>query len=285
MSGILALVKSRLSVLAYLSAFDATLLVATSFKVSFIILLLSTVSVYSISLANYTLSDLMDVEEDKLNNPGRPLASGIVPKKDALAFIIFLLLLSFLTGFLINLEFDIFLTVSLISAFIYSAPRIRAKSRWYLKLLIAALGAFIAPFTVISITGFNIDVTLMSAIFMLWGLFTLNIGDLMDYEGDKKSGILSFAVIFGKERAVSFLKLLLIVQLISELLLLLNLNIFNVAYLSFVIYIFYYFFIKISEFRDTVEHRALAKELKKMTRISMIVLQVVTLSFLIQNAF
>ncbi|MFP3417718.1 MAG: hypothetical protein RXO71_05510 [Nitrososphaeria archaeon] len=80
---ILSLIKARLSVIVYVVAFDATLLTVLGFRISPSILTISTLSVYFISLANYTLSDLLDLEEDRINNPKRLLASGKVSKRTA----------------------------------------------------------------------------------------------------------------------------------------------------------------------------------------------------------
>ncbi len=281
MKGLLALIKSRASVLAYVAAFDSTLIVAMDFKVWPLLFLISTIAVYFISLANYTLSDLLDVEEDKINNPSRPLASGIVSKKAALYFITALLVTALILGYFVNFRFDFMLIFSIVLSFIYSGPKIRAKSRWWSKLTIAGLGAFIDPFTVSSITGLSLSVFFMSLIFMLWGFFTLNVGDLLDYEGDMRTGIKTFAVIFGKEKAIEFLRTILFAQLIVEIALAVSVNFLDLAYIAFASFLFAYFLKGLSKLETSQDQRAIGKKLKKMTRISMIILQLVTLSLLV----
>jgi len=280
MKELITLVKSRASVLAYVAAFDSTLIVASGLRVSPIIFIVSTVSVYLISLANYILSDLLDIEEDRINNPQRPLASGAVNKNVAVYFITALLAVSFVLGYYVNLKFDLLLIFSFILSLIYSGPKIRAKSKWWSKLAIAGIGTFIDPFTVSSITGLSLPVLFMSIIYMLWGFFTLNIGDVLDYEGDKKTGVMTFAVTFGKEKAITFLKIILFAQLIAEISLALSVNFLDFAYIAFSGFLFVYFFKGLLKLENSKDQKSTGKKLKKMTRISMIVLQLVTLSLL-----
>mgnify|MGYP001773225136 FL=1 len=280
MKELLDLVKSRASVLAYVAAFDSTLIVATGLRVSPVIFIVSTVAVYLISLANYILSDLLDVEEDKINNPQRPLASGVVSKKVAVYFITALFAISLVLGYYVNLKFDLFLIFSFILSLIYSGPKIRAKRRWWSKLVIAGMGAFIDPFTVSSITGLSLPLLFMSIIYMLWGFFTLNIGDVLDYEGDKKTGVMTFAVTFGKEKAITFLKIILFAQLITEISLALSVNFLDFVYIAFSGFLFVYFFRGLLKLENSIDQKSTGKRLKKMTRISMIVLQLITLSLL-----
>lgn len=280
MKGLLALIKSRASVLAYVAAFDSTLLLATDFRISPILFVISTVAVYAISLANYTLSDLLDVEEDRINNPNRPLASGAVSKRIAIYFIAALVITALTLGYYVNFKFDLFLIFSFVLSFIYSGPKIRAKSRWWSKLAIAGLGTFIDPFTVTSITGFSLSALFMSIIYTLWGFFTLNVGDVLDYEGDKRTGVMSFAVKFGKEKAIELLKALLFAQLIAEVILAINVNFLDFVYIGFSGFLFAVFYKNLLKL-ETSNDRLVGKKLKKMTRISMIALQLVTLSLLI----
>ncbi|MDP8023959.1 MAG: UbiA prenyltransferase family protein [Nitrososphaeria archaeon] len=280
MKELITLVKSRASVLAYVAAFDSTLIVASGLRVSPIIFIVSTVSVYLISLANYILSDLLDIEEDRINNPQRPLASGAVNKNVAVYFITALLAVSLVLGYYVNLKFDLLLIFSFILALIYSGPKIRAKSKWWSKLAIAGIGTFIDPFTVSSITGLSLPVLFMSIIYMLWGFFTLNVGDVLDYEGDKKTGVMTFAVTFGKEKAITFLKIILFAQLIAEISLALSVNFLDFVYIAFSGFLFVYFFKGLLKLDNSKDQKSTGKKLKKMTRISMIVLQLVTLSLL-----
>jgi geranylgeranylglycerol-phosphate geranylgeranyltransferase len=278
---ILSLVKARLSVIVYVVAFDATLLTVLGLRILPSILIISTLSVYLISLANYTLSDLLDLEEDRINNPKRPLASGKVSKRTAQLFIIALYALAFILGYFINLLFDAFLLVSAILAYAYSGNGIRAKSKWWSKIGISGLGAFIAPLTVISITGFSIKVILMALILMLWAEFSINLGDIFDYEGDKKTGVITFAVAYGKDNAINLLKVLLVAQLVAETALLISFKSFNLLYMWFSLILFAFFMKKVSVLKRPNLDRNYIKQLKNATRVMVIVLQLITLSFIL----
>ncbi|MFP3304260.1 MAG: UbiA family prenyltransferase [Nitrososphaeria archaeon] len=278
---ILSLIKARLSVIVYVVAFDATLLTVLGLRILPSILIISTLSVYLISLANYTLSDLLDLEEDRINNPKRPLASGKVSKRTAQLFIIALYALAFILGYFINLLFDAFLLVSAILAYAYSGNSIRAKSKWWSKIGISGLGAFIAPLTVISITGFSIKVILMALILMLWAEFSINLGDIFDYEGDKKTGVITFAVAYGKDNAINLLKVLLVAQLVAETALLISFKSFNLLYMGFSLILFAFFMKKVSVLKRPNLDRNYIKQLKNATRVMVIVLQLITLSFIL----
>jgi geranylgeranylglycerol-phosphate geranylgeranyltransferase len=278
---ILSLIKARLSVIVYVVAFDATLLTVLGLRILPSILIISTLSVYLISLANYTLSDLLDLEEDRINNPKRPLASGKVSKRTAQLFIIALYALAFILGYFINLLFDSFLLVSAILAYAYSGNGIRAKSKWWSKIGISGLGAFIAPLTVISITGFSIKVILMALILMLWAEFSINLGDIFDYEGDKKTGVITFAVAYGKDNAINLLKVLLVAQLVAETALLISFKSFNLLYMGFSLILFAFFMKKVSVLKRPNLDRNYIKQLKNATRVMVIVLQLITLSFIL----
>jgi geranylgeranylglycerol-phosphate geranylgeranyltransferase len=278
---ILSLIKARLSVIVYVVAFDATLLTVLGLRILPSILIISTLSVYLISLANYTLSDLLDLEEDRINNPKRPLASGKVSKRTAQLFIIALYALAFILGYFINLLFDSFLLVSAILAYAYSGNGIRAKSKWWSKIGISGLGAFIAPLTVISITGFSIKVILMALILMLWAEFSIILGDIFDYEGDKKTGVITFAVAYGKDNAINLLKVLLVAQLVAETALLISFKSFNLLYMGFSLILFAFFMKKVSVLKRPNLDRNYIKQLKNATRVMVIVLQLISLSFIL----
>ena len=278
---ILSLIKARLSVIVYVVAFDATLLAVSGFRISPFIFIISTLSVYLISLANYTLSDLLDLEEDRINNPKRPLASGKVSKRTAQLFIIASYVLAFVLGYFINLLFEAFLIVSAVLAYAYSGNSIRAKSRWWSKIGISSLGVFIAPLTAISITGFSVRVILMALILMLWGDFSINLGDIFDYEGDKKTGVITFAVAYGKDNAIKLLKVLLVAQLVAETALLISFKFFNLLYIGFSLILFAFFMKNVSVLKRPNLDRSYIKQLKNATRVMSIVLQLITLSFIL----
>lgn len=280
MKDLFCLVKARASVLAYVAAFDVTLLVATGFRLGFTLFLLSTVSVYLISLSNYTFSDLMDIEEDRINKPGTPLASGMISKRRASYFIAFIAITAFLLGSFVNLEYEAFLALSFGLAVIYSGHSIRAKRRWWSKMSVAGLGAFMAPFSVISVAGPSVAVFLMPMIFALWGIFSLNMGDVMDFEGDKRAGVISFAVMFGKKRAVELLEVLLLAQLLAEICLTLSLNAHNILYIGASVSMFLYFLNGVRKLDGE-----LARKLKRSTRVLLILLQFAALTFTFQGLF
>lgn len=154
------------------------------------------------------LNDLFDIEIDKTNNPYRPLVTGAISKKEAIVFLSMMLGLSeylnfrYLSG---NLKCVTHIAIMVIMLY---TPVFKRKL--FLKnMSCAALVSFASSFA-----GFaaNSNQCLNKNIALLWlasrmvffgSLSNEILLDVIDYNGDKRNGVFSVPVVFGKRVAFS----------------------------------------------------------------------------------
>ena len=158
--------------------------------------------------SSMVLNDLFDIEIDKINNPQRPLLTGDVTKKEAIVFLSIMLGLSEYLNFRYltkNLQ-----SVTHIAIMVISLYTPVFKRKLFLKnLSCAALVSFASSFA-----GFaaNSNQCLNKNIALLWlasrmvffgSLSNEILLDIVDYNGDKRNGVFSVPVVFGKRVAFS----------------------------------------------------------------------------------
>lgn len=209
--GMFLLIKSRyVAVFLYTSGITSNLLALTGFGISSAIFIMAVGSAFLATISAYILSDLMDMKEDMLNSPNRPLPSGRASVNDARTLIISSLVLSIAVALIINPLTAIMVFISFILSSLYSLPFIRAKDRYYSKSLISWMGGFVGTFTASAvILKFSLLSILISSLDGFLIMLLVMIGDIIDYEGDKKSGVKSLAVTFGVKNAVKVIELIL----------------------------------------------------------------------------
>jgi geranylgeranylglycerol-phosphate geranylgeranyltransferase len=156
--------------------------------------------------SSMVINDVYDVKIDRINNPGRPLASGRVKIYEALLLYFFLILsaetlsLYFLPGmqqYIIN--FVIFLT-TIYTPLLKRVPLFKNLScAWIVSLTMffSGLSSSQTQFAIDN-NGFGILSIAMSLVF--YGSLSNEILlDIRDYEGDKANKIYTLPVIFGKK--------------------------------------------------------------------------------------
>ncbi|MDG6927364.1 MAG: UbiA prenyltransferase family protein [Nitrososphaerota archaeon] len=207
----LILIKSRyVAVLLYTSGIIGNLIALTDFRISPIIFLMAVGSLSLATVSAYILSDLMDLNEDRLNSPNRPLPSGKVSVNDARTLIITSLALGVVIALTINYLTATLIFVTFILSSLYSLPFIRAKDRYYSKSLISWMGGFVGTFIASAvILKFSLLSILISSLDGFLIMLLVMIGDVIDYEGDKKAGVKSLAVTFGIEKATLAIEIVL----------------------------------------------------------------------------
>ena len=158
--------------------------------------------------SSMVLNDLFDIEIDKTNNPQRPLVAGHVTKKEAIVFLSMMLGLSeylnfrYLTG---NLQCVTHIAIMVISLY---TPVFKRKL--FLKnLSCAALVSFASSFAGFSANSnqcLNKNTALLSLASRMVFFGSLSneiLLDVIDYNGDKRNGVFSVPVVFGKRVAFS----------------------------------------------------------------------------------
>jgi len=127
----------------------------------------------------YTLNDWTDKEKDKLHTykKGRPIASGLIDGKFALAFALILIALALIAGYFVNIFFLACLVAMLLNQFLYTLPPVRLKEK---PILDFVSGSLVNPFFrfysgwVLFIPAFNAPIEIIVFILALqFGGFTL----------------------------------------------------------------------------------------------------------------
>uniref|UniRef100_A0A6C0DLN0 UbiA prenyltransferase family protein n=1 Tax=viral metagenome TaxID=1070528 RepID=A0A6C0DLN0_9ZZZZ len=158
--------------------------------------------------SSMVLNDLFDIEIDKINNPHRPLVTGDVTKKEAILFLSTMLGLSeylnfrYLTG---NLQ-----SVTHIAIMVISLYTPVFKRKLFLKnISCAALVSFASSFAGFAANSnqcLNKNIALLglaSRMVFFGSLSNEILLDIIDYNGDKRNGIPTIPVVFGKRVAFS----------------------------------------------------------------------------------
>jgi 4-hydroxybenzoate polyprenyltransferase len=166
--------------------------------------------VTSIAYSIYLNNDICDLEDDvkyiNLGKPqaaNRPLAQGLITKKEMRIFVIFFAVLGLNAAMLINFQAFLAQLGFLTLGIAYSTEPIKLKKRFIIKYLTLASGATLSiltgGFASGGITGKLLFFVIVSFI-IFFGLGSLN--DLRDLKWDKEVGVRSFPVILGPKTTV-----------------------------------------------------------------------------------
>jgi 4-hydroxybenzoate polyprenyltransferase len=162
------------------------------------------------AMAVYIYNDVQDLEEDRVSaqqgdtyHVTRPLVTGSATVSIAMSLVVVLGITSLGLSAMINDVFAIYLVLFLALGYVYSAPPIQLKKRFFLKQLTIGLGGLIAGLA----GGAAVDVLSRPVMYGALLFFTLNVGltplvDLRDIEGDRKMGRNTFPVVLGPRRTI-----------------------------------------------------------------------------------
>jgi geranylgeranylglycerol-phosphate geranylgeranyltransferase len=169
-----------------------------------------------IATGMYILNDLVDIDLDKANLKSRPLASGIVSKKQAWFFIISTNSAAILLSFVIFDLPRIIIIVSMIAiGIMYSAPKVALMSKFLLKTLsiaifymLCALLGLMSSFCM-AYTSTNMGMPIHAVIMLGLMIFiSSTINDLGDIKGDKAAGRRTLPIVLGANGTIDFLMIL-----------------------------------------------------------------------------
>jgi 4-hydroxybenzoate polyprenyltransferase len=199
----LLLARSEWRVTLYTWALLVCYLLATDLKPVITTLVLLAVSNYFLTLAVYVLNDLTDVEEDRINTKDRPLPSGAVSQADGIVVFVSSLILAFALVSSLGVPTIALYGISFFMGLAYSFPRIRAKERFPLKLIVGATGGAMWSLTGGVAAGvLNPLVFFATVAFALSCLLAILLGDIADVRGDRATGVKSLPVVIGTRRSV-----------------------------------------------------------------------------------
>ena len=201
-----SLARSEYRVTMFVWSLVVAYLLATNLRPNFLTLGELVVAWYFVTFGVYVFNALTDVEEDRIDHPGRPLVSSSVSVSDAWKIFAASTAISFVTAFFVDPQALILVITSFLLGVAYSHPSIRAKRKFPLKVVVSVSGAVI-----VSICGGlvarNLDAAVyFSAIFFgLFSMVTLLLGDISDIPGDTAAGVKSLPLVIGPRNSILFI--------------------------------------------------------------------------------
>ena len=183
------------------------------------------------------INDVYDVEIDRFTNRDRVVVSGILTKKQALHIAAICGIISIWLSIMLSVYAFILALIALVMGTIYSIPPIRFRNTAFSTTFIgigSAIAYFIGymtpkyiqvgiapPFEFVrilpsAITQEGIGVGILIAILLSIGPL---VTDLKDYESEKKLGVRNIYTIYGKDKGVTIVSILLFFSFISLIIL------------------------------------------------------------------
>jgi 4-hydroxybenzoate polyprenyltransferase len=160
--------------------------------------------------AVYLLNQIYDVESDRLNKKLFFLAEGHISKKNAIFEIVLLNLISIIPAFFISLQLGLLFTLGFLFGFFYSVPPFSLKGK--------PIGGFLfnilAHGNLTFLAGWLMNQALSGKAILFSLPYMFAVGavylntTIPDIEGDKRSGKITPAAKWGKERVVIFASIL-----------------------------------------------------------------------------
>ena len=186
--------------------------------------------------STFALNDYYDLEIDKKNKRiDRPLVRGDITPKTALYLFYIFFPLGLLSSFFVNLTCFIIAVITAFMAILYDSylKKIKLLGNFYIAYVMAIPFIFGAASTTQSTymqIHLEISIIIMAIIAFLVGCGREIMKDIMDYKGDKESGVKSFPIYIGIKKS----------NIIVSIFYLLSIAISLIPFLSPVFTIYYY---------------------------------------------
>lgn len=155
---------------------------------------------FTLTGAAMAVNDYYDYDIDKINEPKRPIPSGAVSKKGALALTAVLTAVGLLFAFFVSIYCLVFAFAAWIIMVIYST--IGKRSGFFGNLLVSACVA--APFlygSLVAVDAIRYNVLLFASMAFLSNTGREIAKGIVDVQGDRSYHIKTFAVLFGEKKA------------------------------------------------------------------------------------
>ncbi len=179
-----------------LMAYAAT---ATKFPASHVAM--AALGAAALNAGSNGLNQIFDIENDRVNKPGRPLPAGRLSMLEAVAFTILMYALSLLLAAEVNTQTFVAFLLGGAATAMYSAPPWRLKSRPLGSNVIIALvrGELlqVAGWAVVSSVLDTWEPWCVGLIFFLFLAGAATTKDFADVEGDRAAGCLTLPVKYG----------------------------------------------------------------------------------------
>jgi len=163
--------------------------------------LLAGAALAALSVMGYILNDLVDLKIDMVNRPRRPLPSALVTTHAAVIYGFIMALLGMSLGCLLNLHYELFMTVVLLFIIIYDLVTKRMGVPGNINVALLTSSALLA-----GPIAMGLDITPLWAPLAL--AFLLNLAreimkDTEDMPGDKQANIHTLPLAVGSDAALT----------------------------------------------------------------------------------
>lgn len=159
-----------------------------------------------LNAASNAINQIYDLEIDKINKPDRPLPSGRMQGKHAMAFAWNLYIICFALGYLVNVSFLIVVLITTLFTWAYSAPPVRLKNKGILANIAMAI-----PRGFLMIVGGWVSIRpsdwlsptpwLIGLVLFLFVVGAASTKDFADIKGDSAGGANTIVVVYGARKA------------------------------------------------------------------------------------
>jgi geranylgeranylglycerol-phosphate geranylgeranyltransferase len=164
--------------------------------------LLAALSAALITIGANVINDYFDIEIDRINKPHRPLASGLLSKKNALIYFCIVYLIAWILSFSINFWMFIVAFTTSILLFFYSFYLKRTVLWGNLTVSLATALAFVYGGMAVN----HIQETYFPAAFaFLFHLGREILKDIQDMEGDSKEGAITYPIKYGISASINLI--------------------------------------------------------------------------------
>lgn len=189
-------------------------------------------SVVFITAAANIVNDIFDIEIDKINKPGRPLAAGQISITSAWIFYVLLNIIGLFFSFIVSLKLAGIAIFAIIILFLYSFYF--KKTILVGNLLVSFISGLTFVFATLAIDDFQAGI--IPAVFAFFFHFGREIlKDIQDLEGDLIHNTITFPGRFGKKKSLLIVNIIfavLIVFLLSPIVLI-NYNVYYIYIVLF----------------------------------------------------
>ena len=230
-------------------------------------ILLASLVVFFICGFGNVINDIYDIDIDKINKPYRPLPSGKISLKSAKLFAWILAI----SGILLSVfNWKCFIIALVNTTILYLYAKRFKRNKIIGNPLVAYLTGSVFLFGGASVDNIFITFILfLCAMLTTWGREIVK--DFEDMEGDRRSGVLSFPIKYGKRSLYLALGLLILAVILSPLPYLLG--IFSFLYLAGVLFcdiLLLYSIVKLLKNPTKEEAYRCAKKIKMVTTLILI---------------
>jgi geranylgeranylglycerol-phosphate geranylgeranyltransferase len=160
---------------------------------------------FALTAASMAINDYYDRAIDAINEPKRPIPSGVIKPKEALAFASILTAIGFIAAYLTNTAYPLPLLTAIIAWAIFTTyTTIGKRSGLPGNLLVSACVAIPFIYGSVALTaGVELNVLLFASMAFLSNTGREVTKGIVDVEGDKTQNVKTLAVRYGEKNAAA----------------------------------------------------------------------------------